>query len=662
MNFKTFDTETQDGKAFLACTYDGKEAKDYLINNKQDVIDFFNSLHGNTRLAFCYNLDYDASALLKYFGQDALIKLYLGQSIVVGNLKIRYIPRKCLYIKKYKHSIEEKLPFPKSMEDAQEAELTIEDFNRKRGDSDGTIYVYDILQYYQMALNKASQKHLGEKKIDVPKKWLKNLKKYFLNPRHRNKIIKYCRQDTRLTWLLSKHFLQMLVDAGIAHEKSVDRGRYYSAGYIAKKYIKSKVNVPYINDEQVFKFMENAYFGGRIEVMQRGYFDHAHKIDMKSAYPFALANLKRIYQHTFSSKIDSSADYFFADCEFTLNTNYILPVPIRFDIWKYPHGTARATIDHRTFNNIIKAGGTINKVHKSLNIYCENNYPFKATVNRLFEQRQKSEAHKYIFKMLLTAYTGKLNEKKSHTRLVPAHEEGKVLQNLNDYNNSLDSFENDVKNNCPTCYYLGKVQMKCRHPVCMEYRKEFRGVRKPMDIYYLGKNMFENERYLANGTNIIYAGLVTSTIRNEVYEKGLELGDNLIGFLTDGILSRTPVKHTGTGLGEFNKEYEGWLYLLGSGIYQTADGTKFRGFNSEMNLLELSKKFHKEDTMLIPSLQRVGMGRAVGSPEKFSQFNMLLEKKPKLSVNFDRNRVWKNPFKNFGQALKGSIDSEPLGI
>lgn len=658
MNFKTFDTETQDGKAFLCCTYDGKESKDYLINSKQDAIDFFNDFHSSTRLAFCYNLDYDASALLKYFGQDALIKLYLGQSIIVGNLKIRYIPRKCLYITKYKNEIKkEKIPFG-----AEENPKDIEEFNRKRSDTQGTIYVYDIWQFFQMPLNKASQKYLGEKKHDVSKKWMKTLKKYFLNPRHTSRIIKYCRQDARLTWLLSKKFLSMLVDAGITSEEKADKGRYYSAGYIAKKYIKSKVNVPYINDPDVVNFMEPAYFGGRIEVMRRGYFDKAYQVDMNSAYPFALANLKKIYHHSFSNKVDSSADYFFADCEFTMKKDYILPVPLRFDIWKYPHGTARATIDNRTFNNIIKAGGTINKVHQSLNVYCENTFPFKATVERLYAQRSKSEAHKYIFKMLLTAYTGKLNEKKSSTRMVPQHEEAKVLQNLNQYNNSLDSFEHDVQNNCPTCFYLGKVQGKCKNPVCIEYRKEFRWVRKPLDIYYLGKNMFENKKYLANGTNVIYAGLVTSTIRNAVYEKGHALGEDLIGFLTDGILSRVPVKGTGNGLGEFSKKYEGWLYLLGSGIYQTSEGTKFRGFNSEHNLLELSDKFSKTDHMEIPSLSRVGMGRAVGSPEKFSQFNMLLDKKPKLNVNFDRNRLWGTPFKNYGEALKGNINSEPICI
>lgn len=658
MNFKTFDTETQDGKAFLTCTYDGKNSKDYLMSNKQDVIDFFNSFHSSTRLAFCYNLDYDASALLKYFGQDALIKLYLGQSIVVGNLKIRYIPRKCLYITKYKNEVkQEKLPFG-----AEEIPADIEQFNRKRRDSQGTIYVYDIWQFFQMPLNKASQKYLNEKKHDVSKKWMKTLKKYFLNPRYTNRIIKYCRQDARLTWLLSKKFLTMLIDAGITTQDKADKGRYYSAGYIAKKYIKSKVNVPYINDQEVVNFMEDAYFGGRIEVMQRGYFDKAYQVDMNSAYPFALANLKKIYHHSFSNKVDDTADYFFADCEFTLNKNYISPVPIRFDIWKYPHGTARATIDNRTFRNIIEAGGTINRVHQSLNIYCENSFPFRATVHRLYAQRSKSEAHKYIFKMLLTAYTGKLNEKKTSTRLVPQHEEGKVLENLNHYNNSLDSFENDIKNNCSTCYYLGKVQTKCRNSVCIEYRKEFRHVKKPLDIYYLGKNMFENKRYLANGTNVIYAGLVTSTIRNAVYEKGIGLGENLIGFLTDGILSRVPVKDTGNGLGEFSKKYEGWLYLLGSGIYQTADGTKFRGFNSEHNLLELSKKFINTDKMEIPSLSRVGMGRAVGSPEKFNQFNMLLEKKPKLNVNFDRNRMWQTPFKNYGEALNRNINSEPIQI
>lgn len=662
MKFQTFDTETQEGNAFLICTFDGKNFKDYFISNEKDVIQFLNDFHAGTRLAFCYNLDYDASALIKYFGQDKLIKLYLGQSIIVGNLKIRYIPRKCLYVTKYKNEIpqEETLPFQEEELDPRQ----IEKYNRNRKDSQGTLYVWDILQFYQMSLNKASKQHLGEAKHDVPKKWMKKLRKKFMNPRYRNKIIKYCRQDSRLTWLLSRKFLQMLIDAGITTEEKAERHRYYSAGYIAKKYIKSKVNVPYITDPKVIDFMSDAYFGGRIEVMQRGYFEEAHQIDMNSAYPFALSNLKRIYQHDFSQNPSDNADYFFADCEFTLPKANILPVPISFDVWKYPYGKGRATIDNRTFHNIIKAGGTITKVHRSLNVFCENSYPFRSTVNRLFEQRKKSEAHKYIFKMLLTAYTGKLNEKKYSTQLISPHKEPVIRMQIDDYNRKLYDFENEVRVNCSTCYYLGKVQNKCRNPVCIWYRQEYRGVYKPLDTYNIGKNMFQTEKHLANGTNIIYAALVTSTIRNAVYEKGVGMGDNLIGFLTDAILTKkkVPDKETGSEIGEFSRKYDGWLYLLGSGIYQTSNGTKFRGYNSEHNLIELSKKNSTKDAMPIPSLQRVGIGRALGSPQKFTQFNMLLDAYPEMKVNFDRNRVWNKPFKNFGEALKGNIQSDPLGI
>lgn len=651
--FYSFDTETQNGEAFLACTYNGETYSDYLINNKRDVIAFIIDFHASTNKGFCFNLDYDASALLKYFGQQAIIQLYLGKTIFINTeengkekqqeiefsdepdnprfhsknispniISVRYIPAKCLQVT----------------------------YKRK------TLYVWDIWQYYQMSLAKASSEYLKERKRDLPKPWMREMKKHFLNKHRKNRILKYCRHDSKLTWLLSQKFLNMLEDGGIKVR------RYYSAGYIAKKHIKAKVDIPYITDEEVIKFLKPVYFGGRIEVTRRGYFKKAYLYDINSAYPYALSKLKSFYDYRFSSRIDYNSDYFFVDCEIELKKDYILPVPISFNVWKYPYGKMRCTIDNRTFKNVLDAGGKILVIHKCLNIYCENIYPFKKTVESLFKERQKSESHKYIFKMLLNAYTGKLHEKKKTITHISEEKQYKLISQLHQYNKAQADFETDVKSTGCNCYYIGKVSKSCKNPVCIEYRREYKGITKPPDIYYLGKNMFTNEKHLANGTNIIYAALVTSTIRNMVYEKGMELGNNLIGFLTDGILSKTPLKSIGKGLGEFSKKYEGWLYSVGSGIYQTANGTKFRGFNSSNDLIKLAQKFKNSDVMEIPYLERVGLGRAVGSLQKFNQFNQLIADEKDLNINFDRNRIWPSQFKNYGQALKSNINSEPIEI
>lgn len=673
IDFIALDTETQDGKPFLVCVDDGKQGKDYFTNTQKDVIDLFHQIHsGKISVGFCFNLEYDGSGLLKFFGYDAIMALFLNKSLRYENIFIRYLAGKCLMLTKYyfkkkeldfEHLIkflkEVKIPVEKN-DSPDKLIYLIDQYNKKASRKEKltrrVFYFFDIWQFYQMSLDKASGTYLKQKKNKMPHKWMSNLKKYFNNPRYRARIIKYCRKDTRLTWLLTHKFIKMLDDCDI-HPK-----RFYSAAYIAKNFIKSQIKVPVVDNPDIIKFMQPAFRGGRTEVMKRGFFNKAYLSDMNSAYPYALSQLKRIYHAELTKKIDKSSDYFFADCEIELPKKYILPVPIKFDMWKYPYGKMRALVDNMTYANIIRIGGKITHIHKVLNVYCDNEYPFKAIVKKMFAQRKKSDSHKYIFKMLLNAYIGKLHERKFFVRMLGEEEEPKVLGNIEQFNKMQSDFEDIIKISGCDCYYLGKVHPKCRNSNCIEFRKEYKNVKEPPTINYLGGNIFATEKNLANGTNIIYAALVTSIIRNIIYERGLELGNDLICFLTDGILSKRPLKHYGKQLGAFSKKYEGWLYILGSGMYQTAQGTKFRGYPSDKQLVKISKKYKTKDTMEIPILERTGLGRAVRSEQSFHDFNMLKPTTKELKVNFDKNRTWVTPFKNFGEALRTNIESIPIKI
>lgn len=678
MDFLTFDTETQHGKAFLACVDDGKTIDNLLINNEQNVIDFLHELHAKSKTAFAYNLEYDVCALLKYFGYKAILNLYLQKSLRYENMFIRSVPNKFLIVTKYYFRKKElsyaeiiKAISPTSLsEDSSPDRIIylIAEHNKKQKKNNKitgkAFYAFDLWQFYEMSLDKASEKYLGEGKDAIPKNWMHQLKIKFQDPKDRQRIIKYCRKDVRLTHRLADKFIKMLADCDI-HPK-----RFYSLAYIAKNFIKSKVDVPVINEDydngkgkEIIKFMQPAFRGGRTEVFKRGVFKKAFLSDMNSAYGRALADLKRISHAEIRNKIDKSADYFFIDCEVDLPKSYVNPVPIQFNMWKYPYGKMRATIDNMTYKNVLKSGGKITKVYRVLNIYCEDDYPFKKVINQMYNQRKKSESHKYIFKGIIVSYIGKLHEQKSFIRLLSEAEKPKVLGNLEQHGKAQSDFEELIKSNCPVCYSMGKVRQTCRNSVCKEYRQEYKGTSLPPTLHYLGENIFATERKLGNGTNIIYAALVTATIRNIIYSKGMELGDDLIAFLVDGILSKRPLKSYGTALGEFSLKYEGPLYLLGSGMYQTSENVKFRGFNSDkVNLKKLSNKYRKSKIMKIPVLERTGLGRAVGSIAKFNDFNVLKPSSKKLNVNFDTNRLWAKPFKNYGQALKTCINSEPIGI
>lgn len=678
MDFLTFDTETQHGKAFLACVDNGKDIDNILINTEQHVIKFLHQLHAKGKTAFAYNLEYDVCALLKYFGYKAILNLYLQKSLLYDNMFIRSVPNKFLIITKY-HFKKKELSYPElvkmlgasSVKEDNSADriiFLISEHNKKQNKSNKitgkAFYAFDLWQFYEMSLDKASSKYLGESKDKMPDGWISKLKTKFKNPRNAKLILKYCRKDVRLTHKLAAKFIGMLHDCGIRPK------RFYSLAYIAKNFIKSKVDVPIINEDydngngkEIIKFMKPVFRGGRTEVFQRGTFKNSVLSDMNSAYGKPLADLKRIMHAELKSKIDKSADYFFIDCEIDLPKRYISPVPIQFNMWKYPYGKMRATIDNMTYKNVLKAGGTITKTYRVLNVYCDNTYPFRKVIRQMFNQRKKSESHKYVFKGIIVAYIGKLHEQKSFIRMLSESEKPRVLRNMEQYGKKQSDFEEIIKVNCPDCYSLGQVLNSCRNQMCVEYRKEYRGVEVPPTLHYMGENIFATEKKLGNGTNIIYAALVTATIRNIIYERGVELGDNLIAFLTDGILSKTPLKKYGTKLGEFSKKYEGELYLLGSGMYQTSEQVKFRGFNSEkVNLKELAEKNAKKQVLKVPTTERTGIGRAVGSVAKFNNFNVIKADTKDLNVNFDTNRIWEKPFKNYGEALKTHINSEPIGI
>lgn len=642
MDFLTFDTETNKGKAFLACAFDGKQDKDFVFRNKEDVIKFFVWLNANSKVGFCYNLEYDISALIKYFGQQAITEFYVEKPIQfeyegfqyeIGGFINKFVKISKLVTKK-KHGVEKM--------------------------SRQTTTFYDICQYYQyMPLDTASREFLKEEKMQLPEGWIKNMLKYFKS--HRSHIIKYCRHDNRLTHRLAALILKMFVDAGIFEKDKISTAKYYSYGYIAKKFINRKANILSFYNEEVNDFLKRFCFGGRTEVMRRGYFDNVYFNDINSAYGSGLADLKNITSHKFTQRIDWSADYFFVDCEFDLPENYIQPIPVKFKQWKYPYGKGRAVIDKRTFLNSEKAG-KITHVHKCLNLFAEDRYPFRQIIHRLYNQRQKSYSHKYIFKNLINSYIGKLNEKITKRTWVDEDDEPEMVNKMNDWHEAQDEFEKQIKHCGCNCYYKEKVDPYCKCPTCIEYRQGYGKIKESPALYKIGGNMFYTEKELKRKTHPIYNALVVSGMRNSMYEEGIKMGDNLIGFFTDAVVSKIPMQNLSTKLGGFSEKYKGPLYLVGAGVYENEEGSTLRGYKSKISLMEYALNNMSTDIMKIPSLERIGMGRAIGTLSSFSRFNELIESDKTMNVNFDSNRIWERQFLDYSESLTHNINSQAVKL
>jgi|SaaInlStandDraft_2_1057019.scaffolds.fasta_scaffold06128_2 hypothetical protein len=250
-----FDTETRDGDIFLIANSDGE----YLDKiTPESVIDFLFRRKFEKCWNFFYNLAYDAEVILKVLGDNLLTYNDEKKSVFFYNdYKFTYYPKKSLAIRKGNHSV----------------------------------VFFDIAQFYNMqSLANAYQSNIGP----LPESYLqmKNTRGHFSKTYYRkntNRIRQYCIQDCKLTQKLSEYF----IDLFFRFFKFYPR-RWVSSGYIAEKVlINNGVTFPLLQElpESVANFAWNSYFGGRFEMMQRGFIGKAHIYDINSAYPYAISQL-----------------------------------------------------------------------------------------------------------------------------------------------------------------------------------------------------------------------------------------------------------------------------------------------------------------------------------------------------------------------------------
>lgn len=587
--FFAFDTETDLGKAFIISVA-GKGIYTYRTKTKECITQFLQDVIAKKwgNIGWCYNLDYDVIAILKYYGDDIITRLYLTKEIQIENITISYVPRKFLTLK-------------------------------SRGK---TVYIFELMQYFNMSLDAAGEKYLGKRKKKVGgKKAMKNI--YALYQKNPDKITEYCERDADLTCELAEKLESMLQVSGI------DVVKYYSCGYLAKQYLKKHgVSFNPLREQKVIDFVRPAYFGGRIEFMRRGKFKRVWQHDINSAYPDAITRLEQIIGYKFSHTIDPNARYYFVDCVVNIPKD-ILFSPLAYrnkqGLITYPTGVISLTIDCITFETL-KKEGMIRKVVKVLNVYTNGEKPFKKLVERMYKRRQIAPPDEnYILKIILNSLYGKFAEKRKD--YIQIDEDEALLM--------LDSHLTDNKR--PRI-----IETECGY--------------------------FMRKVYYSKNSNLIYAALITSDVRNYLYKVMKQLpAKTVIGTMTDCIFSTVPLPSKYVSkqkqLGKFGFKCCSSLYVIGSGVYATADENKLRGYNVKTNLVKLAEKNRKKKTLKIPSTERLGAGKFVVQGLDLDELNVISDQKKNLNLNFDTKRNWeKQGFKNFGESLAKNISSTPLYI
>ena len=371
------DTETYKGYAKLLAMEDG----DYVLcSNIDEILRFLTQKKLRVHHNFYYNVRFDFQALFKYLPEKLLRELYFTSKTKYGDYKIKYIPKKLFRILYKKQSY----------------------------------LFYDLAQFYEVSLAKASKKYLNEKKNkeNIDRTRLNVDLKYW--KKREKDIIKYCISDASLTQKLGV-FLQAELKAKLSFTPQ----KYISKASISKEYFRKRCKIPSISkvDLPVLSFAFNAYHGGRFEILKRGFFEYATLIDINSAYPYHIANLIDFtgYEWKRVRVCNEDATYGFYLCKVFIP--YIDFAPYAFRLPNnnniYPIG------EHITFLTIeeIRAYKNITSIKVIEGYECKIDppiYPFRETILKLYEWKlntPKTDFRYDLVKKIMNSLYGVFYEK-----------------------------------------------------------------------------------------------------------------------------------------------------------------------------------------------------------------------------------------------------------
>lgn len=336
---------------------------------------------------FFWNLHYDARIILKMIlmalSKKELFHFTQRFRCKILGYSIHYIEEKKLSIRKGKHSVT----------------------------------FFDISQFYfQKKLTEAYKKNIGK----LPKEYLemKELRKDFTldyYKRHKKLIQNYCISDCKFTAELATNWIDMFFKAFGFYPS-----HWISSGYLAEKILINKgVVLPKFDEipEQAQEIAWNAYVGGRIELVERGYSKQCFIYDVNSAYPFALTLVPELTKGKWIQSNEIQDDVVIGFFKIRANiplTKHIAPFPFKVrSKLIYPVG------EFITFVTLAELQACEDSSwYKILDSwqYCDSNpyYPYRKPIEEMYIQRQelKNQGNplEQPFKIILNAIYGKTGQ------------------------------------------------------------------------------------------------------------------------------------------------------------------------------------------------------------------------------------------------------------
>lgn len=262
--FVGLDSETDlNGDILCLCDSDGRVLE--RPTSFEEIAKFLLAIKNVTYAG--WNAGFDTSVIMKYIPSETLARAVKEDEISfrVGRYRITWIPKRVFAITDSK-------------------------------DRHNNCSFYDFAQFYGKPLAEAFSKYIGPvseetQSMKEQRKWGFTLDYYNL---YKEALERYCINDAKMTAELAEYWANMVERAF-----NIRPRKWISSGFLAERaLLANNVEMPLFSDVP-YEIQELAYasfWGGRFELVQRGFIGECYLYDINSAYPYAMSlfpNLKR---------------------------------------------------------------------------------------------------------------------------------------------------------------------------------------------------------------------------------------------------------------------------------------------------------------------------------------------------------------------------------
>ncbi|MEM3593826.1 MAG: DNA polymerase [Candidatus Jordarchaeaceae archaeon] len=599
-----------DSDVFDRIDYDNK--RDYLHKRKvnPDRLRVTGIDTETTDSGKCFMICTPDDVILPEQWPDVLFEKYPGAKFVCFNIKfdagsfLQHLPKR-------------KLEELRVMGFCEHEEIKYEYFEGKQlRMTCGKVKVtfWDIFQYYNSSLNVAAKKYLGEEKIDIE---TKTFTEEYINE-HFDEIAEYCKKDAYLTQRLAELIIDTLIDWKIPCTSLISTA-YVSEVHFTLKCKPYTLGSDFEKLKEPLKFAFNAYSGGIFQCWKRGkgYF---YIYDINSAYPNIIKELIDLRGAKFinAPEYRENADYGWYLCDVNIEDDVYHTLAVRNSgINYYPIGRFTKYMIKPEYEYLVRNNIRV-KILDAWHCYVKDREkkPFYKEIMRLYEykeelKRKGDKGMQYMMtKILMNSFYGKFMQ------LVPYLPEDVVKMILD-----------------------GKI-----------------------DIEKVSRHSY---RYKAGALwNPFYSSYITGLVRLQVVEIANKHKDCVCAVATDSLISTKPLElDFGEGLGQWTKESEGEGIIIGSGVYQVGNKSKFRGFDTKIELLELIRNYPDKSTNVIKIdyVRPYTWKEVVFRGLELDQINQFHNEEKELDINFEIRRVWERDWIDIEDMLSsGIMNSYPL--